>query len=352
MRTELNQCERRRSTDNLSRSKDSALITQHSVLCFALCAMLSALSSVAQAQQQGKVSRIGYLSSGFPSTNPEFREAFRQGLRDLGYVEGKNIFIEYRWAEGKFDRVPELAAELVRLKVDIILAPNSRMARAAKKATSTIPIVMANAGNVFQDGLVISLAHPGGNVTGLTNVSSELGGKRLELLKEILPRLDRVAVLVTEAESPALKELQTAAPSLKLQVKVLELRVAGDFERAFEAATKARVGALVVVSGSSGLLLRNRKQIAELAVKNRLPTIYPQIIYINAGGLMSYAANEIDMYRRAATYVDKILKGRKPADLPVEQPTKFELVINLKAAKQIGLTIPPNVLARADRVIR
>jgi putative ABC transport system substrate-binding protein len=239
---------------------------------------------------------------------------------------------------------------LVRLKVDVILAPNSAIARAAKKATTTIPIVMVNAGNL--DGLVISLARPGGNITGLTNVSSDLGGKRLELLKEILPRLDRVAVLITELESQALKEIKAAAPSLQIQLQILEVRVANDLERAFAAATKERAGALAVVSGGSGLLLRNRKQIAELAVKNRLPTIFPQISYMSAGGLMSYSANEIDMYRRAATYVDKILKGRKPADLPVEQPMKFEFVINLKTAKQIGLTIPPNVLARADRVIR
>jgi putative ABC transport system substrate-binding protein len=246
--------------------------------------------------------------------------------------------------------MPELAGELVRLKVDVILAPNSAIARAAKKVTTTIPIVMANGGNL--DGLVSSLARPGGNVTGLTNVSSELGGKRLELLKEILPRLDRVAVLVTEPESLAVKEIQTEAPSFQIHLQILEVRIADDIARAFEAAIKGRASALAVVSGGSGLLLRNRKQIAELAVKHRLPTIYPQILYMNAGGLMSYSANEVDMYRRAATYVDKILKGRKPADLPVEQPTKFEFVINLKAAKQIGLTIPPNVLARADRVIR
>ena len=326
------------------------------VLVFALLTLILTTIHLVEAQQAAKVPRIGYLSSGSPpTTTPEFREAFRQGLRDLGYVEGKNIVIEYRWAEGKLDRLPELAAELVRLKVDIILAPNSGIARAAKKATTTIPIVMANGGNPFGDGLIASLARPGGNVTGLTNLSSELAGKRLELLKEILPRLDRVAVLVSGLESTQsaqLKETQAAASSLQIHLQILEVRVADDFKRAFEAATKGRAGALTVVSGSSGLLLRNRKQIAELAVKNRLPTMYPQIAYINAGGLMSYAANEIDMYRRAATYVDKILKGRKPADLPVEQPIKFELIINLKAAKQIGLTIPPNVLARADKVIK
>jgi ABC-type uncharacterized transport system substrate-binding protein len=317
-----------------------------------LCALLLAVTFSVEAQQPKKIPRIGYLSSGSPPNTPEFREAFRQGLRDLGYVEGKNIVIEYRWAEGKFDRMPELAAELVRLKVDIILAPNSGIARVAKKATTTIPIVMANGGSNL-DGLAISLAHPGGNVTGLTNISGELAGKRLELLKELLPSLDRVAMLVSDpAPSPQLKQTQAAASSLQIQLQILEVRVADDFERAFEAATKGRAGALTVVSGASGLLLRNRTQIVELAVKNRLPTIYPQIAYINAGGLMSYSANEIDMYRRAAAFVDKILKGRKPAELPIEQPTKFEFIVNLKAAKQIDLTIPPTVLARADKVIR
>jgi putative ABC transport system substrate-binding protein len=322
--------------------------------------MLSALCFPLHAQQPAKVSRIGYLSSGSPSTNLGYREAFLQGLRDLGYVEGKNIVVEYRWAEGRFERIPELAEELVRLKVDIIFAPNSALARAAKKATTTIPIVMANAGNPFGDGLVASLARPGGNVTGLTNLSSELSGKRLELLKEIVPKLARVAVL-TGPRRPGeeridsridLKELRAAAPSLKLQLQILEVRTADDFERAFEAATKAHAGALAVTSEPTGLLLANRRQIVELASKNRLPTIYPQISYVNAGGLMSYAANETEIYRRAAIYVEKILKGRKPADLPVEQPMKFELVINLKADKQIGLTIPPNVLARADKVIK
>src|SRR5262245_58817238 len=317
---------------------------------FVLCALLFALCATAEGQQPGKIPRIGFLSSGSPSPSSEFREAFRQGLRDLGYIEGKDIVIEYRWAEGKFDRMTDLAGELVRLKVDVILAPNSAIARAAKRATTTIPIVMANGGNL--EGLVSSLARPGGNVTGLTNISSELGGKRLELLKEILPRLDRVALLVTELESLGIKEIKDAAPSFQVQLQILEVRIADDIEKAFEAAIKGRAGALAVTSEGSGLLLRNRKQIADLAVKHRLPTIYPQILYMSSGGLMSYSANEVDMYRRAAIYVDKILKGRKPVDLPVEQPTKFELVINLKAAKQIGLTIPPNVLARADRVIK
>ena len=329
---------------------------RNKILYLGLGAMLFALCVSAEAQQLKKVPRIGYLSSGSPSTNLGYLQAFLQGLRELGYVEGKNVLIEYKWAEGRFERMPELAEELVRLKVDIIIAPNSAIARAAKKATSTIPIVMANAGNPFGEGLVANLAHPGGNVTGLTNLSQELSGKRLELLKQIFPTLVRAAVLSTPPgrgqERRDVKELLAAATFLKLQLQILEVRIDDEFEKAFEDAAKARVTALVVTSEPSGLLLRNRKQIVELSSKNRLPAIYPQLIYVNIGGLMSYAANELEMYRRAATYVDKILKGAKPAELPVEQPTKFEFIINLKAAKQIDLPFPPNVLALADKVIR
>jgi len=329
---------------------------RNKILYLGLGAMLFALCVSAQAQQPKKVPRIGYLSSGSPSTNLGYLQAFLQGLRELGYVEGKNVLIEYKWAEGRFERMPEMAEELVRLKVDIIIAPNSAIARAAKKATSTIPIVMANAGNPFGEGLVANLAHPGGNVTGLTNLSQELSGKRLELLKQIFPTLVRAAVLSTPPgrgqERRDVKELLAAATFLKLQLQILEVRIDDEFEKAFEDAAKARATALVVTSEPSGLLLRNRKQIVELSSKNRLPAIYPQLIYVNIGGLMSYAANELEMYRRAATYVDKILKGAKPAELPVEQPTKFEFIINLKAAKQIDLPFPPNVLALADKVIR
>ena len=320
---------------------------------FTLGTLLFALSFPAEAEQPKKVPRIGYLSASSCSESVATREAFRQGLREFGYVEGQNIVIECRSVEGKFDRVPDLVADLVRLKVDIIVTSSSASARAAKKVTTTIPIVMAYSGDPFRDGLVASLARPGGNVTGLTNLSGELSGKLLELLKEILPTLARVAVLPNPTGSRGdLKEMQAAAPSLKLQLQILDVRTADDFARAFEEATKARAGALAVMQDPTGLYIANRRQIVELAVKNRLPAIYPRIDYANAGGLMSYAANENEMFRRAATYVDKILKGRKPAELPVEQPTKFELVINLKAAKQIGLTIPPNVLARAERVIR
>jgi putative tryptophan/tyrosine transport system substrate-binding protein len=318
---------------------------RNKILYLGLGAMLFAVCVPAQAQQPKKVLRIGYLSSGSPSTNLGDLQAFLQGLRELGYVEGKNVLIEYKWAEGKFERTPEMAEELVRLKVDIIIAPNSAIARAAKKATTTIPIVMANAGNPFGEGLVANLAHPGGNVTGLTNLSQELSGKRLELLKQIFPTLVRAAVLSTAPgrgqERRDVKELQAAATFLKLQLQILEVRIDDEFEKVFEDAAKARATALVVTSEPSGLLLRNRKQIVELSSKNRLPAIYPQLIYVNIGGLMSYAANELEMYRRAATYVDKILKGAKPAELPVEQPTKFEFIINLKAAKQIDLTFHP-----------
>jgi putative tryptophan/tyrosine transport system substrate-binding protein len=318
---------------------------RNKILYLGLGAMLFALCVPAQAQQPKKVLRIGYLSSGSPSTNLGDLQAFLQGLRELGYVEGKNVLIEYKWAEGKFERTPEMAEELVRLKVDIIIAPNSAIARAAKKATTTIPIVMANAGNPFGEGLVANLAHPGGNVTGLTNLSQELSGKRLELLKQIFPTLVRAAVLSTAPgrgqERRDVKELQAAATFLKLQLQIVEVRIDDEFEKVFEDAAKARATALVVTSEPSGLLLGNRKQIVELSSKNRLPAIYPQLIYVNIGGLMSYAANELEMYRRAATYVDKILKGAKPAELPVEQPTKFEFIINLKAAKQIDLTFHP-----------
>jgi putative ABC transport system substrate-binding protein len=323
---------------------------------FALSTFLFALCFSTEAQQPKKVPRIGYLSPSSLSVSSPYRDAFQQGLRGLGYVEGKNIVVEYRSAEGKLNRVPDLVAELVGLKVDVIVVPSSSVARAAKKVTTTIPIVMANAGNPFGDGLIASLAHPGGNVTGLTNLVSDLGAKRLELLKQIFPGLTRVAVLPSPirpgAERIELKEMQAAAPSLKLQLQILEVRTADDFERVFEDAAKARVGALAVTRDPTALFSTHENRIVELAVKNRLPTIYPRISYIKAGGLMYYAEDELENYRRAATYVDKILKGAKPADLPVEQPTKFEFIINLKAANQIGLTFPPNVLALADRVIR
>jgi len=304
----------------------------------------------AHAQQPGKMPRIGYLVIG--SEVGQVSEAFLQGLRDLGYVEGKNIIIEYRGdPQRREERLPELAADLVRLKVDVIVALSPPAARAAKNATKTIPIVIRSTGDPVQGGFVSSLARPGGNITGMTSISSELYGKRLELFKEVIPRLSRVAVLRNPNRGASdFKEMQSAARSLGLQLHSLEVRGPNDFESAFRAAGKARAQALITIR--TPLFNNHRKQIADLAIRSRLPAIYDERAYVEAGGLMSYGTNLADLERRAAVFVDKILKGTKPADLPVEQPKKFELVINLKAAKQIGLTIPPNVLARADKVIK
>ncbi len=311
-------------------------------------------ASLVEAQQPTKVPRIGFLSGGSPTTtSPARYEAFRQRLRELGYVEGKNIVIEHLWAEGKLDRFPALAAELVRLKVDVIVTWGSTATRAAKEATNTIPIVMANDADPVASGVVASLARPGGNITGFSTLSPELSGKRLELLKEIVPKLSRVAVLgasTSTSSALALKETELAAGALKLKLQYLDVLDPKDIETAFRAAGKARADAVLTLPTT--VLYSQRKQIVDLAVKSRLPAIYPQTEYTEVGGLVSYEPNLADMWRRAATYVDKILKGTKPADLPVEQPMKFEFVINLKAAKAIGLTIPPNVVVRADKVIR
>ena len=316
-----------------------------------------ALASVhlAQAQQPKKVPRIGYVSaSGGPGTpDPRF-EAFRQGLRDLGYIEGKNILVEYRYAEGKQDPIPSLVAELVQLNVDVLVSPALPAIRAAKQATKTIPIVMVFNVDPVETGIVDSLAHPGGNFTGLTRLTRELGGKRLELLKEVVARVSRVGVLWDTDEASAaigFKEYEAAAHAMKIQLQSLEVRGPNpDLEGAFQAAAKGRARALITIR--NGLLLRYAKRIADLAIKNRLPSMYEGSDFVEAGGLISYSANDAESFRRAATYVDKILKGAKPADLPVEQPTKFEFIINLKTAKQIGLTIPQSVLFRADRVIK
>ena len=318
--------------------------------------VLLVLGVIAEAQQTGKVRRIGYLSSGNPSSESTRSEAIRLALRELGYIEGQNIATEYRYAEGKQDRYPELAAELVRLKVDIIVvAGGAGMVRAAKTATKTIPIVMTGAGaDPVEAGLVESLARPGGNVTGITNLAGELGGKRLELLKEAVPKLTRVAVLYDPANPCGVLEvkevLPAAARALGLTIEPWEVRDADSFERVFAALSKQRPDGLYVPHGS--LMVANGKRIAGFALKSRLPSMYVNRGAVEAGGLMSYAADFADSYRRVAYFVDRILKGAKPADLPVEQPTKFELVINLKTAKQIGLTIPPNVLVRADKVIK
>ena len=318
-----------------------------------LCAMLFALSSSAQAQQPTKISRIGFLSATPLSTISPRIEALRQGLRELGYVEGKNIVIEWRSAEGKLDRVPALAAELVRLKVEVIVTGGATDTRAAKEAANTIPIVMAQDSDPVGSGFVASLARPGGNITGLSTLAPEVSGKRLELLKEIIPKLSRVAVLgisTRPGNAQSLKEVELAAGAFKVQVQYLDVLDVKEIETVFRAATKGRAEAVLVLQ--SPFFNSQRKQLVDLAVKSRLPGIYPQTEYTEAGGLMYYGANTPDLFRRAATYVDKILKGSKPADLPIEQPIKFEFIINLKAANQIGLTIPPNVLVRADRVIK
>jgi len=307
----------------------------------------------ADAQQPAKIPRIGWLTASSLSAQATRIEAFRQGLRELGYVEGKNIAIELRAADGKLDHVPALVAEILGLKVDIIVSAGPAVTRAAKQASATIPIVITNDNDPVASGFVASLARPGGNITGLSTLAPELSGKQLEILKETIPKLSRVAILGTSTDpgnAQAIKELELAAGALKLKLQYLDLLEPKDVEPAFQGAMKGRVEAvLVLLNPITGA---QRARILDLAVKHRLPAIYPNSPYVDSGGLMTYSTSITDLDRRAATYVDKILKGRTPADLPVEQPIKFEFIVNLKAAKQIGLTIPPNVLARADRVIR
>ncbi len=315
--------------------------------------VLLALAVIAEAQQPKKVARIGFLGASSASVLAARIEAFRQGLRDLGYVEGKNIVIEWRSAEGKLDRLPALAAELVRLKVDVIVTTGPAPTRPAKEATSTIPIVMAFDNDPVGNGFVASLARPGGNITGLSTLAPEISGKQLEVLKEIVPRLSRVAVLgssTTPGNAQSLKETELAAGAFGVKVQYLDVRDPKDIDTAFRATGKGRADAILVLT--SPVFNPYRTEIADLAAKNRLPAIYSTPEFVEDGGLMTYGVSLTDLYRRAATYVDKLLKGAKPADLPVEQPKKFEFIINLKAAKQIGLTIPPNVLVRADKVIK
>jgi len=314
---------------------------------------LGMCGAAALAQQPTKVPRIGYLSSNSPTANKARIEAFRQGLRELGYVEGKNIIIEWRSAEGKSDRLPALAAELVSLKVDVIVSYGPIPTRVLKNSTTTIPIVMSSDGDPVGSGVVASLARPGGNITGLSTLAPEISGKQLEILKEIVPKVSRVAVLGHSNEpgnAPALKELELAAGALKVQLQYLDVLSPKDIETSFQSAGKQQAGAVVVLAGP--VMAPHRIEVVNLAAKNRLPAMYYRSDYVEAGGLMTYGVNFDDLHRRAATYVDKILKGRSPADLPVEQPMKFEFIINLKAAKQIGLTVPPSVVARADRVIK
>jgi ABC-type uncharacterized transport system substrate-binding protein len=322
-------------------------------LFWLLTTVVLTTAPLAQAQQPTQIPRIGFLGGAAPSANADRREAFRQRMRELGYVEGKNILLEYRYAEGKLDRLPALAAELARLKVDVIVTGGGGATRAAKEATNTIPIVMAQVPDPIADGFVASLARPGGNITGLSALGPELSGKRLELLKETVPKLSRVAVLgtsTTPGNAQQLREVELAAEALKVKLQFLDVLDPKDIETAFRAASKGHAEGVLVLSAS--VFVSRRTQVLDLAQKSRLPAIYYGPEFVEAGGLMSYGVNDTDLYRRAAAYVDKILKGTKPADLPVEQPTKFEFIINLKAAKQIGLTIPPNVLARADKVIK
>ena len=323
------------------------------VLSILFVVVLLAVGAIAEAQQPVKITRIGYLDAVSLSVNAARVEAFRQSLRKLGYVEGKNIFIEWRSADGKLDRLPALAAELVHLKVDIIVTGGRSATRAAKEATSTIPIVMTQETDPVANGFVASLARPGGNITGLSTLAPELSGKQLELMKETIPKLSRVAVFgssTSPGNAQSLREVELAARAFKVQLQYLDVLDPKDIETAFRAASNGRADGVLVLN--SPVFASRQTQVVDLAVKSRLPAIYWRSDFVEAGGLMSYGASQNDLDRRAAAYVDKILKGTKPADLPVEQPTKFELVINLKTAKQIGVTIPQKVLARADRVIK
>ncbi len=318
--------------------------------CFALCAMLFALCFPAEAQQKGKVYRIGYLVAGKsdPTSHPP-SIAFRQKLRELGYVEGQNLVIEYRRAERKYERLPDLAAELVRLKVDVIVTSGStRVIRAAQRATRTIPIVFRGSPrDPVARGFVASLARPGGNITGLTNLNFKLYPKRLELLKEAFPQISRVDFLGTHKAG---KELAAVGQALGIQIRSLRAQRLGDLDSVFSAISQNRPDGLLV--SSTGLMRRRRAEFIEFTAKRRLPAMYAQIVFVEAGGLMSYGANNLHISRRAAYYVDKILKGANPGDLPIEQPTKFDFVINLKTAKQLGFTFPTKLLAQADKVIR
>ena len=323
--------------------------SRRSVVSVVATLLLSALSIASQAQQPAKVPRIGFVS-GDPGPNVE---AFRRGLRENGYVEGKNIIVDYRNVEGDTKRIPGVVAELVQLKIDVLVASQLSAIQAAKEATNTIPIVIVTSVDPVAAGLVDSFAHPGGNITGQARLTRELNGKRLELLQEVVPKLSRIGVLFADSQNASIrfKEYEVAAQPLRIRLEPLKIRSHDpDFERALQTALKLRVNALLTQQNS--LINRYSKQIATLTMRHRLPSMCEKTDYVEVGCMMSYSANEADQYSRAATYVDKILKGAKPADLPIEQPTKFDFLINIKTAKQIGLTIPPNVLARADRVIR
>jgi putative tryptophan/tyrosine transport system substrate-binding protein len=323
-------------------------------LLWLLTVLVLASIHLAEAQQRTKIPRLGRLGADSRSSADLARiDAFRQGLGELGYVEGKNIAIEYRWAEGKFDRLPALAAELVDLKVDIIVSTGPTATRGAKEVTMTVPIIMTQDTDPVATGVIANLARPGGNITGLASLTPELSGKRVELLKEVVPKLSRAAVLGTSTipgYAEVLREIELVAEAFGVKLQYLNILDPKDIETAFRVAVKGRADAVFTLT--SAILLSNRAQLTELVVKNRLPAIYHQSQYVEVGGLMSYGVNLTELDRRVAYYVDRILKGTKPADLPVQQPTKFELVVNLKTAKQMSLTIPPNVLARADKVIK
>ena len=335
----------------MNRSKQTGMAKKTIVVFLVSLALVSL--HLAQAQQPKKVPRIGHLTPVSLSAMASRYEAFRQGLRELSYVEGKNIVIDWRSGDGKLDRLPALAAGLVRLKVDVIVTAGPAATRAAKEATSTIPIVMAQDPDPVGNGFVASLARPGGNITGLSTVAPELSGKRVEILREVVPKLSRVAVLGTSTDpgyAQVIRELELAAKAFGVKLQYLDVLDSKELETAFRVASKGGADGVLVLT--SPVFTSQQRQLAEIAVKNHLPTIFSDARYVEAGGLMTYGVSFLDLDRRAAVYVDKILKGAKPADLPVEQPTKFEFIINLRAAKQIGLTIPPNVLARADKVIK
>ena len=338
---------------HLGRKKETNVRLIKVRLIVTLALSILSWSPPAQAQQPKKVPRVGFLGNSTTALEANLIGPFREGLRDLGYVEGKNILIEYRWAEGKYERFPALIAELIASKIEVIVTAGTPASLAVKKATTSIPLVMIAVGDPIGTGLIASLAHPGGNITGLTSIAVDLEGKRLELLREVIPKLSHIAVLWNPA-SPfqvvSEKELQAAAQVMRIKVLSLGVQVQEQFDNAFATIRRERPGALLVLADR--LFLHNRARIMDFAVQNRLPGVHAYVELVEAGGLMSYGPSYADMHRRAATYVDKILKGRKPADLPVEQPTKFELVINLKAAKQIGVTIPQSVLYRADKVIK
>ena len=335
----------------MNRSKQTGM-AKKTIVVFLVSLALASLH-LAQAQQPKKVPRIGHLTPVSLSAMASRYEAFRQGLRELSYVEGKNIVIDWRSGDGKLDRLPALAAGLVRLKVDVIVTAGPAATRAAKEATSTIPIVMAQDPDPVGNGFVASLARPGGNITGLSTLAPELSGKRVEILREVVPKLSRVAVLGTSTDpgyAQVIRELELAAKAFGVKLQYLDVLDSKELETAFRVASKGGADGVLVLT--SPVFTSQQRQLAEIAVKNHLPTIFSDARYVEAGGLMTYGVSFLDLDRHAAVYVDKILKGAKPADLPVEQPTKFEFIINLRAAKQIGLTIPPNVLARADKVIK